>query len=238
MDAFLGVDICGGRWAGVLLGDRRDVSVVGETIEELVEAACAVERPNSIAIDIPISPPEHGVRACDAAARAVLRNRKSTLFTTPSLVALQVARAHAFATSGYPEALQVNIEHQGTGLSQQAYALARKILDVHDWLAGTGPAEVPIIECHPEVSFAHMVNPREPSPPRFPKRTWEGMRHRMQMLKGAGIDVQYIHDESGLIGADDLIDAAVCAWTARRYWAGNAVRYPADGSGVEPAIWA
>ena len=55
------------------------------------------------------------------------------------------------------------------------------------------------------------------------------------MQHGAGIDVQYMRDETGLIGADDLIDAAVCAWTARRYAAGNAARFPSDG---DPAIWA
>ena len=65
------------------------------------------------------------------------------------------------------------------------------------------------------------------------------MRHRIQMLKGAGIDVQYLRDDTGLIGAEDLVDAAVCTWTARRYWAGNASRYPAEPvEGDDAAIWA
>lgn len=236
MDAFLGVDISNGRWAGVLLGDRSDVSVVADTIGGLFDAACAVERPKGIAIDIPIGPPVAGTRACDAAARAVLKGRSATLFTSPSLAALQVARDQGYGDAGYEAASAANREAQGVGLSRQAYALSRKILDVHDWLADG--VDVPVVECHPEVCFAHMVNPLDPTPPKHRKTSWEGMRHRIQMLKGAGIDVQYIRDETGLIGADDLVDAAVCAWTARRHWAGNAVRYPGEGALGDAAIWA
>ena len=236
VDAFLGVDISSGRWAGVLLGDRRDVSVVGETIGELLERACAVEQPKAIAIDIPIGPPLQGVRACDTAARTVLKGRSSTLFTTPSLAALQAARDHGYDVSGYQAASAANLQAQGRGLSRQAYSLASKILEVHDWLAGG--VDVPVVECHPEVCFANLASPRDPTPPRYRKTSWEGMRHRIQLLKGAGIDVESISDETGLIGADDLVDAAVSAWTARRYWAGNAVRYPASAEVGDAAIWA
>ena len=232
MDAFLGVDISAGRWAGVLLGDRSDRTLVADDIAALVAEA---GRPNAIAIDVPIGPPVSGVRACDAAARAVLGGRGSTLFTTPTLGALEVARRHGFAVTGYEEAGEANRAAQGQGLSRQAYGLAAKILDVHDWLAAGGNDGIPVVECHPELSFAHLLNPRDPAPLPFGKRTWEGTRRRMKMLHGAGIDVQYMRDETGQIGADDLLDAAVCAWTARRFFAGNAARFPVAG---EPAIWA
>jgi predicted RNase H-like nuclease len=235
MDAYLGVDISSGRWAGYLLGDRQDAAVVADTIEELVAAAATVGRPNAIAIDVPLDPPTSGVRACDAAARAVLGGRSATLFTAPALPALEVARRHGFGIGGYKEAAEANRAAQGVGLSRQAYGLAAKILDVHDWLARGGAAGIPVIECHPELSFAHLVNPRQPVAVPFRKTSWEGLRRRMKMLHGAGIDVQYVRDETGQIGADDLLDAAAAAWTARRYAAGNAVRLPAEGS---PAIWA
>ena len=239
MDAYLGVDISAGRWAGVLLGDRRDVAFVAEDIASLVASAAAVERPAAIAIDIPIGPPTQGVRVADTVARGALKGRASTLFTTPSLAALEVARRNGFASHGYPEALEANLGAQGKGMSQQAYGLSRKILEVHDWLAGGGLAEVPVIECHPEVSFAVAGNPRNPAPVPQGKKSWEGMRRRIKMLHGAGIDVKYIHDETGCIGADDLVDAAVCAWTARRYAAGNAVRFPLEPApGDQSAIWA
>ena len=48
------------------------------------------------------------------------------------------------------------------------------------------------------------------------------------MLRGAGIDVMHVKDETGLIGTDDVVDAAAAVWTARRFAAGNAVRYPAQ----------
>ena len=83
MDAYLGVGISAGRWAGVLLGDRRDAAIVADDIAALVTAASAVERPRAIAINIPIGPPVKGLRACDAAARAVLRDHGS-LSSTPT----------------------------------------------------------------------------------------------------------------------------------------------------------
>jgi predicted RNase H-like nuclease len=235
MDAYLGVDISAGRWAGVLLGDRQDRAVVADDIAGLFAQAYAVERPKAVAIDIPIGPPRSGVRGCDAAARAALPGRAATVFTTPAREALEVARRHGFGPDGYAEAVEANRAAQGVGLSRQAYGLAAKILDVDDWLAAGGNDGIPVIECHPELSFAHLVNPRDPVPVPFGKLSWEGMRRRTKMLHGAGIDVQYIRDETGLIGADDLIDAAACAWTARRYAAGNAARFPAQ---AEPAIWA
>ena len=239
MDAYLGVDISAGRWAGVLLGERRDFCIVADDIASLVEQARTHEPLAAIAIDVPIGPPITGVRACDTAARAALPGRGSTLFTTPSLAALEVARSHGFAAAGYGEASAVNLEAQGIRLTKQSYGLAAKIVDVHDWLAAGGADGTPVVECHPELSFAHLANPRAPSPQPFAKKTWEGMRRRIKMLHGAGIDVQYLRDETGLIGADDLVDAAVCAWTARRYAAGNAVRFPASGTvASEPAIWA
>ncbi len=235
MDAYLGVDISAGRWAGVLLGDRQDLALVAEGIAGLFAQACAIERPRAIAIDIPIGPPHTGVRACDEAARAALPGRAATVFTTPSWAALEVARQHGFGPDGYAEAVEANRGAQGVGLSRQAYGLAAKILDVDDWLAAGGNDGIAVIECHPELSFAHLVNPRDPVPLPFGKLTWEGMRRRIKLLHGAGIDVQFIRDETGRIGADDLIDAAACSWTARRYAAGNAARFPVAG---DPAIWA
>ncbi len=239
MDAYLGVDISAGKWAGVLLGDSGAVSLVADRIEELVIAARAIEEPGVIAIDIPINPPVRGTRLADTSARAMLRGRSPTLFTCPSSAALEVARQRGFAPDGYTDAVAANLEAQGIGMSRQAYALAKKIVDVHDWLAAGGSAGADVIECHPEVSFAHLVNTREPVPLRHGKKTWEGLRHRLQMLRGAGIDVMHVKDETGLIGTDDVVDAAAAVWTARRFAAGNAVRYPAqEADGDTAAIWA
>jgi len=231
VDAYLGVDLSAGKWAGVLLAARQDVCVVAEDIESLVAKASAVQKPVAIAIDIPIQPPVSGVRPADTAIRKVLRGRGSALFTTPVLAALEAP--------DYATAVQLNKEAQGLGLSKQAFALARGIVDVHRWLARGGMPGVAVFECHPELSFAHMVNPRNPAPVEFGKKSWEGMRRRIRMLHGAGIDIQYIRDELGQVAADDLIDASAAAWTARRYATGIAVRYPPDPDSPEQAtIWA
>lgn len=219
MDAFLGVGVSNGRWAGVLLGDRQDVSVHGGTIAELFDAACAAERPRAIAVDMATGEPATATSARDAALRELL---KGQVPANPQQAALGAAR----------------VEPRGMEMPEQSDGPAWAIRDLRDWLERGGNEGIPVLECHPDVCFAHMVNPRDPTPIQQGKRSWEGMRRRIQLLKGAGIDVQYIRDPSGTIGADDLVDASVCAWTARRHWAGNAVRYPSDASSGDPAVWA
>lgn len=228
MGAVLGVDISSGAWAGVLLDAGKVRSLIADDIASLVGAAAADHPLCAVAIDIPIDPPTQQVRRCDEVARAVLKGRGSTLFTAPCLQALRAP--------DFPAALQINRQVLGRGLSQQAYRLAAKILDVHGWLAD-GPS-VPAFECHPELSFAVLADPRSPTPVRYRKTSWEGARRRTQLLAGAGIAVAELHDPTGRIGCDDMLDAAVAAWTARRFRDGQARRFPADAAAGEPVIWA
>jgi predicted RNase H-like nuclease len=78
------------------------------------------------------------------------------------------------------------------------------------------------------------------------KKTWNGMHARRRRLADAGI---VLPDELGEIqpahrvGIDDIIDAAIAAWTARRIARGKARSFPADAtqkdaSGRIIAIWA
>ncbi len=80
-------------------------------------------------------------------------------------------------------ALQVRLGARGLtlrGISQQAYALGPKILEVERWLPSS---PCPVYEVHPEVSFAVLLG----EPARASKKTWAGMVERRRALEAAGI---------------------------------------------------
>jgi predicted RNase H-like nuclease len=130
----------------------------------------------------------------------------------------------------------LNVEATGKGVSQQAFALAKRILEVDRWAPG---AHCAVIEVNPEVCFATMAG----RPLSHPKSTWAGGEERRQLLAGVGMGVVGDIGLAGEVaGVDDVLDAAAAAWTAGRYTEGRARAYPnpperfADGSSA--AIWA
>jgi predicted RNase H-like nuclease len=225
----LGVDGCRSGWVGVVLAPARPVvGVLGATIGPLVEAACAAAGSlEVVGIDMPIHPPEAGCRPADLAARAHLGRKASSIFLTP-------ARSVLTARS-YTDACAVARSLDGRAISRQAWALRTKILEVGTWLPA---APCPVYEVHPEVSFSLLTG----APISAGKRTAAGLAARRQALEGAGILVPTdLADASG-VAADDVLDAAVVAWSARRIAAGQARSFPdppelsADGRAA--AIWA
>jgi len=221
----MGVDACRKGWVGIT-SDLR--GYFGANIGELVTAADRDGPLDVVAIDIPIGLPTTGARQADVLARRAVGKRASSVFTTPIRAAL-LAATHA-------EATELNVEATGKGLSQQAYALGKKILEVDAW---TGTAEWTVIEVHPEVCFATMAGRSL----RHPKSTWAGVEERRRMLRDAGIEVPAELGIAGeMAGVDDVLDAAAASWTARRYDEGRAVAHPAVperfDDGASAAIWA
>ena len=86
-------------------------------------------------------------------------------------------------------------------------------------------------EVHPEVSFALLAG----GPLAFAKRTWNGQRERLRLLAVAGIELPDRLDV-GLVRADDVLDAAVAAWSAIRIARGEHVTFPGDPLPGEPVI--
>jgi predicted RNase H-like nuclease len=221
----LGVDACKKGWVGIS-SDRR--GYFGRTILELVTAAAEDGAVDVVAIDIPIGLPTRGPRLADVLARKLVGRRASSVFSTPVREALAAA-THAQATA-------ISMDATGKGISQQAYALGGKILEVDVW-ARTGSQEV--IEVHPEVCFATMAG----RPLLHPKSTWAGSEERRAILNAAGIEVPA---ELGLAaemaGTDDVLDAVAASWTAARFSRGEAVSYPETpesfGDCHAAAIWA
>ncbi len=120
-----------------------------------------------------------------------------------------------------------------SSVSKQSHALARRIFEV-ECLA----SDRRIIEIHPEVSFWAM-NGQHPLP--YGKDTWNGLMKRLELLRAHGVELPYPIDGIGKAGADDVIDAAVAAWSAWRVARSEARSFPdspqTDQKGRSVAIW-
>ena len=223
--AVLGVDACKAGWVGVLLADSTASIHVAATVRKLLEAADVEAWAEVVAIDIPIGLPDASRRAADALARRRVGPRSSSVFTTATRAALRAA-THA-------EALSINRELAGSGLSRQAHGLGTKIFEVDDWVRTAGRA---VIEVHPEVSFAELDGGHLASA----KSTVEGLEQRRAALLRQGIALPEPLRRP-CVGADDVLDAAAAAWTARRYATGEAFSLPDPpevfSDGWPAAIW-
>lgn len=157
-----------------------------------------------IAIDMPIGLADDGPRACDVAARKLLRPHGSRVFPAP----VRAVLAHP---EDYEAACQASIEASGKSLSRQTWNIVRAINEV-DALAGDSR----LVECHPEVAFAimhgHPVDER--------KKTLEGRHLRLELLR------RWLPDLGDPAYGDDGLDALACAWSAARVASGVAITMP------------
>ena len=217
-----GVDACKGGWIAVVLGTEGfRHAVVASRFERLV---AALDDASVIAVDIPIGLPNDRPRAADAAARAFVGPRRSSVFTTPPRTVLQAP--------DYAAARTVAQRDFGRGLSTQSYALAPKILEVDHVAAGDSR----IVEVHPEVSFRAIAG----APLDQPKKAWNGLMARRLLLEGEGIRIPAYLGVAGAVAPDDVLDAAVAAWSGLRKAHGSAMSLPDPPevlSGMAAAIW-
>ena len=211
-----GVDGYRKGWVAVSLDPSGDVQVsTHPTFTEVLSLRAQV-----IAVDIPIDPPGLGARATDAGARAFVGpGRASSVFPTPPRASLE---ARTFA-----EANEIARTISGKGISQQAFALGRKILEVH----ALAEVDERVIEMHPEVSFRRLAGEVIPES----KHTHEGLERRRALLTSAGI---VLPGAVRGVPEADLLDAAAGAWTAARYSRGDAQAFPPEHHERLGAIWA
>ena len=197
------------------------------TITELVEAADAVGVVEVVAIDIPIGLPHASRRQADEEARAFVGPRRSSVFPTPIREAL--------LAPDYQAARAVSLNLTKRSLSAQAYALRAKIQEVEDWLA---TASVRVVETHPEVCFKATNQDAERTGDdarsdhyvQWPKSVWAGQKLRLDLLAAQVLDLPAadLGDLAHRSPPDDIIDAAACAWTARRVLLGQHSWLPDD----------
>jgi Protein of unknown function (DUF429) len=94
-------------------------------------------------------------------------------------------------------------------------------------IAHLAAADERVFEVHPEVSFRELLG-RTPSP----KRTGSGASERRLAPADAGIDLPDLPHP-----LDDVLDAAVAAWSAMRYARGKALPLPHGYQARVGAIW-
>jgi predicted RNase H-like nuclease len=219
------VDACPTGWIAIVLDHGAFAqAAVAPRFQDLLTT---VPSASIVAVDIPIGLPERGWRSADFQARRFLGRRSSSVFATPPRAAV--------AASSYEEANRICRSLTGQGLSRQAWALAPKILDVDRCRSDLGSS---LFEVHPEVSFRALAT----TPLTAGKRTWAGFVERRPLLEGAGIAIPDDLGPAGRgAGVDDVLDAAVAAWTARRIADGTAHCLPdppeRDTHGRNTAIW-
>ena len=204
-----GVDGCRGGW----IAFKVEVPSITTSVEVVDLPALLQERPPDLvclAIDIPIGLLV-GPRACDIAARKLLgQPRGSSVFPAPCRPAL--------GARNYAEGSSINREKTTRRLSQQAWGIIPKIKQVDD--AITPDRQRWAFEVHPEVCF-WALNQRRPM--KHNKKTKEGAAERLALLRRAFPESErHLTKRPLRVGADDLMDAAVAAWTALRWNRGEA----------------
>ena len=222
---FVGVDGCVGGWVGVAVS--RDRFLEARRFENFGALMDAFGGARCIGVDMPIGLVAKGDRDADQAARDFLTGQTSSVFNAPPRPVL--------AAKDYDAAPRISRRINGKGLSKQSFHLQAKIIEV-DGRAG----DKRIHEVHPEVSFRLLNGGHEI---RFRKKTWGGVRLRLGLLEEAGIVLPEDLGDVNSVGIDDVVDAAVAAWSARRIEGGQAKTFPAtttqrDQSGRSILIWA
>ena len=213
----LGIDGAEGGWLAVLLVDGYFAGAdLQPSVSDLLARFPGVE---VVAIDIPIGLPKGQFRPADGAARKFVGpERAASVFSTPP--------AEVLDAPTYDEANKISRRLLGTGISQQSWALRARIFEV----ANVAASDDRIIEVHPEVSF-RALNGR---PVHYSKHSWSGIAQRRSLLAGAGILLPDEPADGGRVAPDDVVDAAVAAWSAMRVAEGRSATLPADPSG-DPA---
>jgi predicted RNase H-like nuclease len=209
----LGIDACRGKWLAVALDEGRfDGARLARDA-----AALTAAWPNAAAIgvDIPIGLPETPLREADRAAREFIGERRSAVFPTfPSAV---------LEAPTYEEAKAICVARGWPRPSVQSYGMRHRILEI----ARLADSDERVFEVHPEVSFRELLG-RTLSP----KRTASGALERRLALADAEIAVPDLP-----YPLEDVLDAAIAAWSAIRYARGDALPLPGGHRDRICAIW-
>lgn len=204
-----GVDGTKGGWVAVVLEDG---ALADDFLLRPVETDFAeLDDVEVVAIDIPIG---FGPREADSAARSFLVGSASVVFPTPPRAVLEAPFA------------------PGLGFPKQAHSLGPRILHVTEHARHDRRFH----EVHPEVSFRAMNRCQQLG---HRKKSAAGALKRLELLKGAGIDLTEIQGY-GSAALDDVLDAGAAVWSAHRIAKDQAKSLPEPPElidGYPVAIW-
>jgi predicted RNase H-like nuclease len=231
-----GVDGCRAGWIVVLLEQEQAPAVPQRLVQlctSFAEVLALTPVPTVIAIDIPIGlldAPQSGGRPCDRQARRLLGQRASSVFSPPSRLILDATQ--------YAQV-------RGYGMSRQAFGILPKIREVDRLM--TPALQQRVYEAHPELAFRLLTG----HPMRHNKKTPAGREERLRALaKAPGAPFRDLRPTLARMlqpfkrlqaAPDDLLDAYVLAWTARRIVQAQTHRVPVhpevDARGLRMEIW-
>jgi predicted RNase H-like nuclease len=218
----VGIDAAGKHgWVGVVLGPD---GVQGARLGSLREIIGWAEPVEVIGVDIPIGHVAGRSRRADVEARRFVGPRSSSVFAAPPAAVL--------GATSYSEANEMLTAMAAPRLSRQAWALVPKMVEAAA-IADTDPR---VFEVHPEVSFCELAGECLA----WSKKSWNGLLLRRRLLAEAGIVFPDVIPDVAGAAADDIVDAAAVAWSARRIAAGTARTLPVppeEHAGRQVAIW-
>ena len=217
--ALVAIRVAPGRTGPVVgLAFTRDLApLVAGRVPELPELDGA--RLLAVGIDIPVGLVATGLRAADVEGRRALGSRASTLFP--------IAPRAVVEEPDYDRAKALAQERTGRKISRQSHGLRKRILEVDELLRSAPPGAASWFEVHPELSFAALGGEVVEAP----KKTDAGRVRREELLAGVGLlpaiagEVGACSELAGRLAPDDLLDAAVVAWSAARARTGEARRF-------------
>lgn len=203
----IGVDGARGGWVGACLyADSVDDSAAFETrlelfpsVRELVAFRQAAGGGGMVAIDVPIGLLDSvDYRPCDLAARAMLGDRRSSVFAPPARYMLAAADDYGAIC----RLVEVERERNPTakGLSPYAAGITPKVKEVDDWVRAHRDSEEWLFECHPELSFQVLAEGAIPPA----KASAAGLIQRLRLIRALFPD------------AEDQLTAA--GWPAKQVW--------------------
>ena len=248
----VGADGCKAGWVAVMGADADALDVkVFPTFAALTGAAGAEAM---IAVDMPIGLPERiagGGRRPEKLVRPTLGPRQSSVFAIPARAVVEKGAAitgtaaedrvlHRTASD-----LAKRLSDPPKGVSIQAFYLFPKILEIDSLLQGEPALRQRVKECHPEVAFTVLNQGAAMTLPKKVKGkvNADGLTERRALLARYGVTSRFLSNRPPAgVGADDVLDAAVCWVVARRLARGEARAFPDppehDAHGLEIAIWA
>lgn len=218
----IGVDGCPCGW---VVAEWDDSSRVFEfafrrTFQDVLDGTADVE---CVGIDLPIGLADGPPRGCDLAARALLGPRRSSVFPAPIRPVLDAA--------DHRSASEIARAVTGKGISIQAFNIIGKVAEVDAVMRENPLLQSRVIEVHPEVSFC-LLNGGVPMS--HSKKRTAGFAERQALLTSVfpSDQVPLTRRDARAIapyaGPDDLLDAVVACWSARRAIVGQVVRLPED----------
>ena len=233
MSAVIGVDGCPGGWIAVRWGETLSHHLCRSFAEVLAMEA------DVLAVDMPIGLPDLSGRDAEREVRARQGERQSSVYTVPTRAAVMCA--------DYQEACNANLAHSDPPkkVAKQIFHIFPKMREIDALM--TPALQSRIFEVHPELAFWAM---NSEAPLALPKKVKgrphpPGLALRRALLEAAGFPLATLPTTSyraADVGADDLLDACACAWSARRLGQGRGVRFPAlpptNSRGLRMAIHA